>query len=237
MSIFLSRDNMIDQYTIYGERHSGTKLLKKIVDAYFRLQYSNQYGWKHFFGFYTDQLYQHANNIIFLCIVRNPYNWLAAMYDAPHHLNGWYDTRYRDIINPFSSMEEFLSSRIISYRTPNGMLEEDDRNFQEIITDRNLLTGKHYKNIFELRKIKLQYLYRLQHIAPNIIMVKYEDLLDDYMVLVNDISSKTGMVPIIDQKIIGIQQKTDYHIPDEIKAIIDENIDWSIESKFDYIKK
>lgn len=39
---------MINQYTIYGERHSGTKLLQQLIDTYCHINLTWQYGWKHF---------------------------------------------------------------------------------------------------------------------------------------------------------------------------------------------
>ena len=227
----------IYRYTIYGERHSGTKFLKNIIDAHFNLEVTWEYGWKHFFGFYKDALYRNVTDTIFLCIVRNPYDWLQAMYNQPHHINGWYSNSNNSIQNPFNSMRLFLKSEIRSYNTPNIISDDYKKYFQENIHDRNLLTGKPYKNIFELRKLKLFYLYRLKDIAPHIVLIKYEDLLKDYMSFVRHVSI-TENIPIKEnRRVVGVAKKNSYDIDISIKNLINTNIDWDTEAKFGYTKK
>ena len=38
----------MQKFTIYGERHSGTNFLQKVICENFRLKITWDFGWKHF---------------------------------------------------------------------------------------------------------------------------------------------------------------------------------------------
>jgi hypothetical protein len=76
----------LTHYTILGERHSGTKLVEKIIKFNTNLLYDNQYGWKHGFGFHNPELFINNTSTLFLCLVRNPYDWLLSFFKEPHHV-------------------------------------------------------------------------------------------------------------------------------------------------------
>lgn len=230
---------MISKYTIYGERHSGTKLLEQIISTHFDITLTWQYGWKHFFGQYKNTFLGAAKHVIFLCIVRNPYDWLAAMYNQPHHINKWYYNDTNSIINPFTSMEQFLTEPIISYTTPTIAYQYIDNSpeyFQTIEADTNINTHQPYNNIFELRKNKLQYLYRLKHLTKNYIVIQYEDLIKDYIKYVNILSNKFNLTLKTTDTIINIEKKQTYDLNSDITRIINDNIDWTTEKKIGYYK-
>lgn len=154
---------MITHYVIYGERHSGTKFLEKLITYNFDLIKDLAFGHKHFFRpkhiFNSSQ--DILNRTLFLCIVRNPYDWIMAFHKLRHHcaiVNS--KDIYSFISKEWSSREEFVGP--------------------EILADRHLYADRRYSNIFEMRWAKINYLVNiLPHYINNYIFVKYEDFLID----------------------------------------------------------
>jgi hypothetical protein len=73
---------------IYGEQNSGTIylewLLKKNLDA--TLLDSFDFGWKHRVAPAEDELTDKMKQeVLFLCLVKNPYSWLISMHKRPYH--------------------------------------------------------------------------------------------------------------------------------------------------------
>lgn len=155
---------MIKYFTIYGERCSGTNYLENIINLNFDIEITWKYGWKHFYGF-TDL--SDNQDTLFICITRNPYDWMNSLYRNPHHL--CYDIR--------ENIQNFINNSIFSFDDNNNNTDES----KEIIEDRNIYTGERYKNIFDLRHNKLKYLIEtLPILVKNYILIRYEDLLDDF---------------------------------------------------------
>lgn len=72
---------------IYGEQNSGTIylewLLKKNLDA--TLLDSFDFGWKHRIAPMEDELTDKMKaEVLFLCLVKNPYSWLISMHKRPY---------------------------------------------------------------------------------------------------------------------------------------------------------
>ncbi len=74
---------MIDNFTIYGERCSGTNFLENSIKENFELELTWKYGFKHFFG--HDSL-KNSDNTLFIGIVRNPFDWINSFYEEKHNL-------------------------------------------------------------------------------------------------------------------------------------------------------
>ena len=52
---------------------------------------------------------------------------------------------------------------------------------KELMNDRNIYTGKRYKNIFELRHTKIKWLLEdLPNTVKHYIFIRYEDLINDF---------------------------------------------------------
>lgn len=129
----------IKKYTILGERCSGTNILQQIIDANFNIEYSDEFHHKHFFGFCNYKNYPQTQETLFLCIVRNVHEWLLSLFEKQHNL------KFTD------NFLEFCTREIHSFDTEN----------REIVQDFNFITGQPYKNIFELRKTKINFLYKI----------------------------------------------------------------------------
>jgi hypothetical protein len=158
----------IKKVTIYGERCSGTNYLENLILLNFDASITWEYGWKHFFG-HSDL--SNSDDTLFICITRNPVDWLNSLYLTPHHLH--YDKKY--------NVDTFLNSTIVSF---------DEETEQEITDDHHIEEKRKYNNIFELRHIKMKYMINiLPTLVKNYILIRYEDLLNDFDKTMNNIKN------------------------------------------------
>ena len=159
---------MLKNFTIYGERCSGTNYLENVIKLNFDARLTWKYGWKHFFGFQDDAL-KNSDDTLFICIVRNLPDWINSFFREKHHL----PIKYKNISEK-EKINEFLNKEFLSY----------DTNIHKTIKieeDRNIYTGEYYKNIFELRHTKIKWMLEdLPMKVKNYIFIKYEDLNDDF---------------------------------------------------------
>jgi hypothetical protein len=205
---------------VYGERCSGTNYIENIISLNFKQTVTWKFGWKHFFGF--DNL-QNNEDTLFICIVRNPVDWINSLYEHRHHLA-------EECTN---NIESFLTKTIYSVND----------NLTEIINDRNIYTKERYKNIFELRNTKLKYMLEtLPRLVKNHVIIRYEDLLTNFKKTMLKLVKK-GLI-IRENITFPINSKVDFkyntqYKPTKRKTIpvsrIMENVDKVIERKLNYI--
>jgi hypothetical protein len=149
---------MIKNFTILGERCSGTNYLEELITNNFNIEVTWKYGWKHFFGFYDFKQTEEENETLFIGIVRNPIDWIDSFFSHQHH-----------IPNKPKPIKKFLFDEFYSVDDNNNIKNED----------LNYLTKQKYKNIFELRYLKNYYLLRIMPTkVQNFILIKYENLRD-----------------------------------------------------------
>jgi hypothetical protein len=157
---------MLKKYTIYGERCSGTNYLQNIMNINFDIKLTHEYGKKHFFGFQDEKL-KKSDDTLFICIVRNPVDWVNSLYREKYHIAK----------HLRKNITDFLNKEFYSYNDKHSGL----RDRTEIMEDRNIYTGKRYKNIFELRHTKIKWMMEeLPNKVKNYIFIKHEDLLNNY---------------------------------------------------------
>ena len=157
---------MLKKYTIYGERCSGTNYLQNIMNLNFNIKLTHEYGKKHFFGFQDEKL-KKSDDTLFICIVRNPVDWVNSLYREKYHIAK----------HLRKNITDFLNKEFYSYNDKHSGL----RDGSEIMEDRNIYTGKRYKNIFELRHTKIKWMMEeLPNKVKNYIFIKHEDLLYDF---------------------------------------------------------
>ena len=168
---------MIKKFTIYGERCSGTNFLEEAIRANFDVEITWDYGWKHFFGNYEFKGVgdTEEDETLFIGIVRHPVKWLDSFFNTPHHVPPQNKQNIRDFLfKPFYSIME------------NGQ-----------INDLNYKTKKPYKNIFELRQFKNDYLINVMPTkVKHYILINYEDLLHNYVVKMNEIKDKFELLTL-----------------------------------------
>lgn len=155
---------MIENCTIYGERCSGTNYLEDILTKNFDVNITWEYGWKHFFGFQSDEQLRNAKGTLFVCIVKDITSWINSFFRKPYHIP-------RHIK---SNINNFITKEIYSNR-------DEHCTEKEIMEDRNMFTKNRYKNIFELRHTKLKYMIdELPNKVDHYILIRYEDLINDF---------------------------------------------------------
>jgi hypothetical protein len=158
----------IKRVQIYGERCSGTNYLKKLIETNFEEPVVNNvgYGHKHFFGF---QDLKNSKDVLFICIIRDPFTWLNSFYKKPWHV----DPKITRSIDSFLG-EEFSSY----YDASHG----PERNGLQITEDTNIFYPKtNYKNIFELRYTKVKWMLEvLPRKVEHCLFVRYEDFINSF---------------------------------------------------------
>jgi hypothetical protein len=148
--------------TIYGERCSGTNYLEELLNLNFDVQLVWDYGQKHFFGF--NEL-NNTDDVLFIGIIRNLYDWINSFYYSPHHLP-----------EHLRNKKSFLNDEIYSL---------DNKNEEEM-KDRNIETKERYKNIFELRHVKNKFLIdTMPTLVKNYVLITHDDLLNNFNVTMN----------------------------------------------------
>jgi hypothetical protein len=158
---------MIKYVTIYGERCSGTNYLEELIKENFDVTIKWDYGWKHFFGF-NDLT--NSTDTLFIGIIRNPYTWINSFYRTPYHL-----PEHLKNVNSFLN-DEFYSIHV-------------DKT--EIMEDRNIYTNERYKNIFEMRYTKMNFLIEdMPNLVDNYILITYENLVEHLENTLNKIKNK-----------------------------------------------
>jgi hypothetical protein len=180
---------MLKYFFILGERCSGTNYLHHLIEKNFHLEYK-EWHHKHFFGF-SD--YPDSDETLFLAIVRHPVEWLASFRKTPHHLE------YRGELAPKSMpWRDFLEMPIKSIHTFKADQErfKDLERGQEIVTDRNMVTKSGYRDVFELRRVKNQFLIdRMPELVKSYHLVCYESLVDHFDEYLSTLRDRFSLKP------------------------------------------
>lgn len=210
---------MIKNFTIYGERCSGTNFLQKCFSKYTGLKETWEFGWKHFFGYNNLDIISKGEDTLFLCIVRDPYQWLMSFDRKRHHIEGG------------KKKQNFFTDEFYSVK------KDFANNYIEIMKDRNVINGARYKNIFELRKYKSRYLwYELPLYAENNYFIRYEDLLDRPQKIMQHISDIFEINLPKNSTIEPVRKGRYYKPNDGLLNIFNQNIDWQTEKTIGYSK-
>lgn len=170
----------INKFVILGERCSGTNFLEETLLANFNLDYYHGFGNKHYFC-YNDYSKNNYDNILFIGIIRNPIYWLNSFSKELHHVP---EINRKNIVNflfnKFYSVNDEIDiptgikNGIIIFNNSRMYVQKYDINKLDL----NYLTNDKYSNIFELRKIKNDYLMNVMpNKVKNYILINYEDLL------------------------------------------------------------
>jgi hypothetical protein len=233
----------LQNFTIFGERSSGTELLSKLMIQNFDLPYTQQFGSTHFFGFYD------FNNIfteqtLFLSIVREPVDWLNAFYQNPQYV-------------PLENQElsAFLSKPFYSLWTGTNGLARTNGSTDSTITvstshntnlsyfipdliheDLHIHTKQQYNTIFELRKVKTDYLTKeIPKIVKHTVLIRYEDLVENTKLVLETLQGQFKLTHIDTQyKLLPNDPITPLSLDDETKQYILANLDSVQENKLGY---
>lgn len=216
----------IRKFCVLGERCSGTNLLEMLIQANFYLEPTQEHHHKHFFGFSN---YESSNDTLFICIVRNFYEWVCSFYDKQHHLI------------KTNSLLEFCTQEIHSF----------DENNREILSDWNYKTNEPYENIFQLRSQKIEFmLSELPNKVKHHTFVLYENIANstfqihflEKLYIQFDLSKKSSIfqnIPFNAQIYMHSNNKKTfvpkkYFISDQVMQVIDQKLNKAVEKKIGY---
>lgn len=162
---------------IYGERNSGAIYLEWLIKKNLEVDLTDdfEYGWKHRLAPSEEELTEYMKkDVIYLCLVKNPYSWLLSLHKRPYNHESLRKTSFAeflrysfgDYMNPtvmwniknrsYLNMRDYVRNhKIIRYedllKDPKGSIEEladrfglDKPGFFKNI--HNLLTHSHGVN-------------------------------------------------------------------------------------------
>lgn len=157
-------NSKIKRFTIMGERCSGTNYIQKLfLKNVFNADITWNYGWKHWFGFYDFKNDEYENETLFIGIIRDPIEWINSLYANKHHI----PTENYDIDN-------FLFNKWYSIDNEGNEINYENTIYRDI----NYITNKNFKNIFELRKLKNEYLKSiLPNKVHNYVLINYDNFM------------------------------------------------------------
>lgn len=196
----------IKNFTIYGERHSGTNWLEKSIIKNFHIPITWDYDWKHFFGCCNWSKLNNAQNTLFIGIVRNIYGWASGMKKIPYHLesNNIYN------IKPWKSID--------------------------INCDTHWYDKKQYLDIFDMRHNKIEFLYLyMPYLVDNYIFIRYEDFIRYNNQILTTIASIFNLKKF-DSKIQPDINKLQIHLHCNDISLINHNAIWNTENLIGYDK-
>jgi hypothetical protein len=195
----------IKNFTIFGERCSGTNFLENVIKENFNLELTFKYSHKHFF---CNSDLSNSDDTLFIGIIRNPVYWLNSLYKDQYHIP----------IQNLQSIHHFLFNTAYSVweaNSPNPKIEKGDFNY---------VTKKPYKNIFEMRQFKNHFLIDIMPTkVKNFILINYESLINHYEYTLNTIKSSFNLQVKNPNKIVQINK---YKKDDKRKFVSQKKIEF-----------
>lgn len=235
----------IKKFIIYGERCSGTNFLENAILENFNIEISWEQGSKHFFCF-NNYDKRNFDDTLYIGIVRNPVYWINSFSKELYHVPEINRKNLHNFLfNEFYSVNEIeIPSKIQTILFNNN--PQKVYRYSVMSEDLNYLTNKKYKNIFELRKIKNDYLMNIMPTkVKNYILINYEKLLNNYEETLEFIKNKFNLTQKYNnfKKIQKYKKSDTYNFVKQRQItltpttvdIIWQNLDKEQESKLGYI--
>lgn len=218
----------ITQFQIFGERHSGTKYLRYVIEKNVRINLTTNYGHKHWIGSGCHwKKFMTAQNTLFICTVRNIYDWIGGMLNIPHHLS-----------LPSNTFEALTTERFISWKLHSTTHEKITT-----FADRNYHTQAFYDSIFEARHWKNRFLYHyLPFLVDNMVLITYESFIKHHQAIVSFIKDYFELPRRRPYRILKEQQqetkdKKPYNFNEDQIITINNLTHWESEEIFGYNKR
>ncbi|MDO6730483.1 hypothetical protein Q4577_10670 [Marinovum sp. 2_MG-2023] len=152
------------RFQVMGERSSGTNFIKRLIDGNSGLANSDVLGWKH--G--VPAMLAIPGDLVVVCVFRGAEKWALSMHAKPWHCR--------------PPMQEMAFSDFI--RAPWDTRVDRPRYFpwadgpeyrgQDLQADRHPITGDMYRDLFELRAVKMAALLGFANRHPNVVFVRLE---------------------------------------------------------------
>ncbi len=176
---------VIKNFTIFGERNSGTSYLKKILQQMLYIDFTQDYGFKHWYikdleprginNTTTDnecvKSINDSDDTLFIVIVRNVYDWVGSMHKKPYHI--------KNIKG--KSIFEFISNKYIAYEKscPKGHENGSKTPWYENTNHEYPFFMEEAENLIQLRNLKNNHFYNLRNNVKNYYLIRQEHLKED----------------------------------------------------------
>lgn len=224
---------MIEFIQIFGERCSGTNYIENLICKNYQVSITYAFGWKHW---YIDfKQFANANvsceNVLFIVIVRNPYDQLRSLSLEPHHAPFHYNISFSD----------FLRREWKSYESEHHTWFHPDINERNKCIKEGVLI-EHESNVCTLRNKKNKNFLELKNYVKHFLVINYEDILFNYtsITIIEDFNIQrrtNNIINITNQK--GIHDETfkmkEYNLIEENDILfINTTLDWYVENKLGY---
>lgn len=178
----------IDRFQVFGERRSGTNAVEQFLARNTNLRPTSEYGWKHGFPVFPVL----PQRCLFLVVTREARSWLQSFYAAPFEA-------HPDIAA--MSFADFLRAEWRAVYTPmlsnwkghGYTLNMKVGRGEELQIDRHPVTGRRFRNVVELRNLKLAGHLSLLRRGVNVVLVRYEDFLHDRATILDLICDHYGI--------------------------------------------
>jgi len=218
---------VINKFTIYGERCSGTYYLTRLISFNFDIKITAEYGYKHFFGFndLTD-----GDDTLFIGLVREPVDWIMSFYNHPWHVAAELKGKGFDHFALGGDNKEFYS------------ISDEGK---EVVTDHHIFNGGRYRDVFELRATKCRFLLKeMEKSVKNYKLIRLEDLQKDYEKILTQLEKrfklKRKMECLVNLEnykgVVGAPkyEKKHYNPEPHVLNLIHSNLDLKVEKEMGY---
>jgi hypothetical protein len=237
----------IKKFIIYGERCSGTNFLENAILENFHIEISWEQGSKHFFCF-NNYDKRNFDDTLYIGIIRHPIYWINSFSKELYHvpeINR--KSLHNFLFNEFYSVNDEIEKAPKLQTVLFNNKAQKKNKYTTMTEDLNYKTNKKYKNIFELRKIKNEYLMDIMPTkVKNYILINYENLLNNYDETLEFIKNKFNLTQKYTtfKKIQKYKKSESYNFVRQrqitlsqiVIDIIWKNLDTEQESKLGYNK-
>lgn len=172
---------------IYGQRCSGTHFLIKTIERSFPdADFTEAYGFKHWFVPHHVVI---PEGVLVLVVARHAGDWIRSLHARPWHV------RRETAALPFA---DFIRAEWHAVW--------DDENFgigpahplwgQEMLHERCPATGQRFADPMAMRTAKLAHWAGLARRAPDVALIRYEDVRDRPGTLLNGLRAAFDLPPV-----------------------------------------
>lgn len=176
----------VDRVQVYGQRCSGTHYLIKTIERSFDdLRFTEDYGFKHWFVPHHVAI---PEGVLVLVIARHPEDWVRSLHGKPWHV---------DPATARLPFPEFIRAEWHAVW--------DDRNFgigpehplwmSEMLHERCPASGRRFANPLAMRTAKLAHWAGLAARAPDVALIRYEEVRDRPGPVLNRLRTAFGLAP------------------------------------------
>jgi hypothetical protein len=230
---FVQRNNEVKKFKLLGERCSGTYYVQRLIERNLDIPHTDELGHKHF---WSTKKNGYPEDVLLVFLVRDPYTWSQSFFDKKWHMPE------HMLKMDFTT---FVSSEIYSVKD-SAIPQIAGVVGSEILADRDFYSGKRHENLFKLRANKLDFMLNIfPDMAPNMIVMRYEDFEQDYIGQLNILSKKFDLkskeTPFVNlhhykgNPDLSIYKKRHLILSDAEKSLVTELSDWCMEGIFGYM--